>query len=466
VQVLFDITDLILQRQSDRLQLYADFINPKDVVQSRRAGFAKTFVSAVGCYAVDQSGTRYLDCDAGSGVFLLGRNHPTIARTIRSIVQADLPNLLRRSPSLLVGLLAEALVKMAPDGLTKVIFANSGSEAVDIALKLARLVTKRPRFLSFHGEYHGATLGALSVSDYDSEKRTTSAAGLAPLIPGCVRIPPDNIELLAAELAREDVAAIIFEPIRSSTAEPLGYEYARAAAELCRRHGTLLIADEIFVGLGRTGKRFACEHLSLTPDILLIAKALSGGAIPVGAVIVRDDLHSAAHNRPGSHVHESTYAGNDLAMGVGLASLHILDCEGLIERSVVSGQLLLEGLRDLRQKHDMIAAVRGYGLLIGIELKAPLHWQKYPAHRLLERRGLLGYLLMMQLMSRHKTIVTPGRHKNMVRLHPALLFGEAEVALLINAIDAALDDIARSAMQGAKTIMSHLSRMMISSPAE
>jgi ornithine--oxo-acid transaminase len=460
---VFDIKEIILRRRPDRLKLYSDYVNPKDVLQSRRLGFDKTFVSGLGCYVTDQSGARYLDCDAGSAVFLLGRNHPVIAQTICDLLQADLPNLLRRSPSLLVGLLAEALVKIAPEGLTKVIFANSGSEAVDIALKLARAVTRRPRFVSFHGEFHGTTYGGLSVTDHDSENSTASADRFAPLIPGCIRLPPDNLELLARELAKKDVAGVIFEPIQGSTAEPIGREYARAAAQLCRQHGTLFIADEIFVGLGRTGKWFACEHFSVVPDVLLVAKALSGGAIPVGAVIVRDDLHAAAHGRPGMYVHQSTYAGNVLAMGVGLAALHILDCEGLIERAARAGQLLIEGLRGLQQKHAMIAAVRGHGLLISVELKAPPQWQKFPAHRLLERRGLLGFLLTMQLMSQHKTIVSQGRRKNVIRVHPALIFGDAEISMLINAIDGALDDMAHSSMRGAKTIFSHVSRI-ISAP--
>ena len=437
-----DLGSLLEARRPDKFGLYSSYINPQRVASLRRSGAIRNYVSGEGCYLLDDKGERYLDCDAGYGVFSLGRNHPAIASAISSLLDLKPANMVSRDVGLLAGLVAERLAARAPGTLNKVLFTNSGSETTEAALKFARRVTGRTRFLYLEGDFHGATYGALSVSDTgDSLKKMSQ--GFEPLLPGCTQIRRDDAEQLAQELGREDVAALVFEPVQGATAKPLSAQYLRTARDLCTRYGTVLIADEVLTGLGRTGRFLACEHSGIVPDMLLLSKALSGGCVPVGALMVREDLHAKAYSHQGAFVHGSTFGENDFGMAAALATLDALESGDLIANARQQGNALLEGLRGLQKRFEMIADVRGEGLLIGIEFSSPRAWGSRLTGAVLRRRGLLGHLMLLQLLIKHHVIASTAARNNVLRFHPPLTLSSADVATILTAFESVLEDTYR-----------------------
>ncbi len=433
----FDIETLIESRRTEKFDLYGQYVNPWVVHTARRLGFDKHFVSGEGSHLFDDEGNRYLDLDAGSGVFVLGRNHPRIRKTMHQMLDMSPPSLINRNPHLLAGLLGEALAKRAPGNLGKALFTNAGAETTEASLKFARKVTGRPRLLYLHGDYHGNSYGALSVTD-THEGVQAIGDGFQPMLPECVQLPRNDLDRLRGELAKDDVAALIIEPIRGATVEALSEEYLAGAQELCKRHGTVFIVDEILVGFGRTGTLFASEQLDLKPDMMLVSKAMSGGVVPVGALMVSEELFEKAYARQGTFVHRSTFMENDFAMAAALATIHVLEEEGLIEQAAVTGKKLLDGLGVLKDKYSMIADVRGYGMLIGIELRSPTSIMQKISGTLLERKGLLGHMVMMQLMQDHRIMTAPVRQRNMLRIHPAYAMSEEDIEYFLESFDSAL----------------------------
>src|SRR5207248_2066707 len=236
----------------------------------------------------------------------------------------------------LPGLLAEALLERTPPRLDRVLFTSSGTEAVEAALKLGRAATKRTRVLSAESGFHGLTLGSLSANGNDA---FTSRFG--PLLPGFERVPFGDLEALELELRREDVALFLVEPVQGKgcTLPPPGY--LEGAQALCRRYGTLFAVDEVQTGFGRTGKLFAFEHWGLEPDLVTVAKSLSGGYVPVGALLMAQSVYEGVFDSLEHSVsHGSTFAPNDLAMAAGLATLRALDDSGLVEHAARLGDIL------------------------------------------------------------------------------------------------------------------------------
>ena len=234
-------------------------------------------------------------------------------------------------------------------------------------MKFARAATRRPRLISCENGFHGVTLGPLSLVGDEFFKE-----GFGPLLPGCERVPFGDLARLEAELRTKDVAAFIVEPIqgRMVTLPPAGY--LQAAQELCRRYGTMFVLDEIQTGLGRTGKWFALEHWGLEPDFVLVGKALSGGYMPVAAMVTSREIYQkAVGTLERCYVHQSTFGRNRLSMAAGLATLRIIERDRLVEHAARMGTVLLDGLAELQQRYEMIKEVRGSGLMIGIELRAP-----------------------------------------------------------------------------------------------
>lgn len=437
-----DLGSLLTSRRSDKFSLYANYINPQRIAALRRSGALRDYVTGDGCYLFDEEGNRYLDCDAGYGVFCLGRNHPAITEAIVSLFGLKPANMVSRDIGLLAGIVAERLVQRTPSGLNKVLFTNSGSETTEAALKFARRVTGRARFLYLEGDFHGVTYGALSVTD-TGESLKKMSLGFEPLLPGCFRLRREDVDQLEQELTRGDVAALILEPVQGATAKPLSSTYLKAARELCTRHGCVLIVDEVLTGLGRTGRFLACEHDGIVPDMLLLSKALSGGCVPVGALIVREDLHAQAYNHQGAFVHGSTFGENDFGMAAALATLDALDAGDLVANAHRQGQALTDGLRALQQRFEMIADVRGRGLLIGVEFSSPRAWGSRLTGAVLRRRGLLGHLMTLQLLIKHRVMASTGARNNVLRLHPPLTLSDADVQTILNAFAAVLEDTYR-----------------------
>lgn len=325
----------------------------------------RVFSHGRGCWLTDLDGGRYLDFVAGYGCLNTGHNHPGVNAALQHYLQQEYPTFVQYvSVPLQTSLLAHRLSALAPGDLQRVFFSNSGTEAVEAALKLAIAAMRKPRLLYCANGYHGKTLGALSVTGRDKHR-----APFEPLLPRCDSIPFGDIEALEAALRQGDVGAFILEPIQGEGGvllPPPGY--LLRVRELCTEHACILILDEIQTGLGRTGKLFACEWEDVAPDILVIAKSLSGGAVPIGATLSRSDLWDRAYGDIDSFaLHTSTFGGGNLAAAAALATLDVLAAEDLPGNAARVGAQLKDALREAVSAYPFIREVRGRGLMIAIE---------------------------------------------------------------------------------------------------
>ena len=277
-----DIAQIYADHEADRFAAHTRHLNEQMVRVLKTLGYDVGFVRGTGQYLFDRNGAKYLDLLSGYGVFAIGRNHPALRDALKSVLDADLPGLVQFDVSPLAGLLAQRLLGYMPY-LDKVFFANSGTEAVEAAIKFARGATRRTAIIHCEHSFHGLTYGALSLNG-DAVFRT----GFEPLLPDCTAVPFNDLAALERALATRNAAAFIVEPIQGKGVNLPDDNYLREAAALCRRHGTLFIADEIQTGLGRTGRFLAVDHWGVEPDMVLIAKALSGGHVPVGAVLTQE----------------------------------------------------------------------------------------------------------------------------------------------------------------------------------
>src|ERR1700738_4556649 len=314
-----DVSEMFVDRQSQRSSMHARHLNEQLVRVLKTIGYDVGFQKGQGQYLFDRDGARYLDLLSGFGVFAIGRNHPALRQALKSVLDSDLPNLVQLDVSTLAGVLAERLLEHVPY-LDKVFFANSGAETVEAAIKFARGATGRPGIVYCAHAFHGLSYGALSLTD-DPNFR----AGFEPLLPGCTGIPFNDLAALERALPSLQFAAFTVEPIQGKGVNLPTDEFLPGAAALCRKYGTLMIADEIQTGVGRTGRFLAGEHWHVEPDMVLIAKALSGGHVPVGALLTRKNIFDKIFNQMDrAVVHGSTFAKNDLAMAAGIATLAVI----------------------------------------------------------------------------------------------------------------------------------------------
>ncbi len=321
-----DIAGLFAEREADRYQLHSRHLNEQMVRVLRTIGYDVGFCKGQGQYLYDRAGSRYLDLLSGFGVFAIGRNHPVVRDALKSALDADLPNLVQLDVPTLAGVLAEKLLAHTPY-LEKVFFANSGAEAVEAAIKFARGATGRQGIVHCDHAFHGLTYGALSLNGDDMFR-----AGFGPLLPDCASVPFDDLAALEQALSSRNVAAFIVEPIQGKGVNLPSDGYLKSAAELCRKYGALFVADEIQTGLGRTGRFLAIEHWGVEPDMVLLAKGLSGGQVPIGAVLTRKHIFEKIFNRMDrAVVHGSTFSKNDLAMVAGIATLDVIESERLFK---------------------------------------------------------------------------------------------------------------------------------------
>jgi ornithine--oxo-acid transaminase len=399
-------------------------------------GFDERYVAARGSYLYDTSGRAYLDFHTGEGFASLGHNHPDVREVLQATLAAELVDGVQIHYSPLAGMLAQALSAKLPQGLDAVFFASTGAEAVDSAMKFARAATGRPRLVSCESSFHGVTLGPLSLVGDEFFKE-----GFGPLLPGCELVPFGDLERLEAQLRAKDVAAFIVEPIqgRMVTLPPEGY--LQGAQELCRRYGTLFVLDEIQTGLGRTGRWFALEHWGLRPDFVLVGKALSGGYMPVAAMLTTRELFQrAVGTLERSYVHQSTYGRNRLSMAAGLATMRVIERDRLLEHAERVGAFLRDGLAELQQRYEMIKEIRASGLMIGIELGAPrtgvarLHWRLIH----MASEGLFPQLIVIPLHRDHGVITMAAGKNDVIKLLPPLTLSEAEAQSFLDALDAVL----------------------------
>ena len=454
-----DISALFTEREGDRYAMHSRHLNEQMVRVLRTIGYDVQFRRGKGQYLFDRDGERYLDLLSGFGVFAIGRNHPALRDALKDVLDSDLPNLVQLDVSTLAGILAERLLAHVPY-LDKVFFANSGAEAVEAAIKFARASTGRPGLIYCDHAYHGLTNGALSLNA-DANFRD----GFEPLLPDCIRVPFNDLPALEQALATRTIAAFIVEPIQGKGVNMPSDGYLKVAAELCRRHNTLFIADEIQTGMGRTGRFLAVEHWNVEPDMVLLSKALSGGHVPSSAVLMRKPIFDKVFNRMDrAVVHGSTFAKNDLAMAAGIATLDVIKSERLMENAALMGDRLQRELSAMIPRYEMLADVRGKGLMIGIEFGAPKSFGLKASWNVVEtaNKGLFCQLITIPLFKDHKILCQVSGHgSHTIKLLPTLGITDDDCNWIVNAFDTVVAGSHR--VPGAvwslgKTLISHAAR--------
>jgi len=342
------------------LDLYTRHFNPGWAALVKFMGYAAVEVEAQGCWVWDASGEKWLDLLGGPGVFTLGHRPPEIV----SAVEEQLRRMPLSSHLLLNQGLAELaadLANLCPGDLQHSFLCNSGAEAVEGALKVARAYTGRPKFVAAEGGFHGKTFGALSASGREIYRKP-----FEPLVPGFQHVPFGDREALAAAVD-DQTAAVILEPIQCEAGIVIPPDdYLPAAREICDRAGALLILDEIQTGLCRTGKVFACDWYDVVPDVMCLGKALGGGVMPVGAFVATAAIWSIFHDNP--LLHTSTFGGNPLACAAARTALRLVRETNLCQAARERGAQLLARMQGIAQEFpDLIREVRGKGLLVGVQ---------------------------------------------------------------------------------------------------
>jgi ornithine--oxo-acid transaminase len=428
-----DIRGLVEARQGESLELWARTINPQFARVLKTIGFDRTWARAEGPHLYDTDGNRFLDLLGGFGMFNVGRNNPRVRAALVEALELDLPGSVQLGASPLPPLLAEELLRRAGGRLERVLFTSTGTEAVEAALKLGRAATGRTRVVAADHGFHGLTLGSLSAN---GNPEFTDRFG--PLLPGFAHVPFGELDALENELRREDVALFLVEPVQGKGVNLPPPGYLEGAQELCRRYGTLFAADEVQTGFGRTGHMFAFEHWGLEPDLVTVAKSLSGGYVPVGALLMSRAVHEAVFDgMENAFSHGSTFAPNELAMAAGLATLHELDEQGLVERSARHGERLLELTRPLVERHEVVADVRGLGLMWAIEFAEPTGGRR--SYRMLERvkPGLFAQLVVVPLFREHRILSQVAGHGlAVIKGLPPLTVDEDDLTWFADALDA------------------------------
>ncbi|OEJ93504.1 aspartate aminotransferase family protein [Streptomyces thermolilacinus] len=434
----FDLRKLLADRADERYELHARHLNHQLPRMLHAIGFDKMYERAEGAHFWDAEGHDYLDMLAGFGVMGLGRHHPVVRRALHDVLDLDLPDLTRFDCAPLPGLLAERLLAHSPH-LDRVYFGNSGTEAVETALKFARRATGRPRVLYCSHAFHGLTTGALSVNGEGCFRD-----GFAPLLPDTA-IELGDLDALDRELRRGDVAALIVEPIQGKGVHEAPPGFLRAAQDLLHRRGALLVADEVQTGLGRTGDFYAYQHeQGVEPDLVCVAKALSGGYVPVSATLGKDWIFKKVYSSMDRVVvHSASFGANAQAMAAGLAVLAVLEDEDVVGNARRVGALLKSRLAGLGDRYEMLREVRGRGLMIGIEFGRPASLALRGRWTMLQtaRRGLFAQMVAVPLLQRHRILTqVSGDRLEVIKLIPPLIIDEDDVERFVTAFTEVMDE--------------------------
>jgi len=428
------VSELLASRRGEEMALNDRYLNPQMGRILRTLGFEKVWSGGEGAHLIDSEGNRYLDLFGGYGVFAIGRNHPEAIQAVRDVLEARTGNMPQLGVTLLSGVLAEQLLALAPDSVAAMVPANTGTEAVEAAIKIARAATGRGRVLYAEHAFHGLTLGSLSING-NAEFRD----GFGPLLAGCDPVGFGDLDGLARELAAGDVAAFVVEPVQGKGVNIPARDYLPGAQELCRRAGTLFVCDEVQTGIARTGRFLALEHWDLQPDLICLAKALSGGLVPIGAVLAsRAAFEKVFDGMERAVRHGSTFGGNDLAAAAALATLRVLQRERLAERAERMGALLLELTRPLVERYEVVREVRGLGLMWAIEFGPPAGAGARRLWERVERRqpGLFSQLITLPLFHEHRILCqVAGHHMNVIKVLPALTVEESEIRRFAAALE-------------------------------
>jgi ornithine--oxo-acid transaminase len=433
------IARLFEQHFDQKFDLHEQHLNNQMVRVLRTIGYDRNYKRAIGQYLYDEDGQEYLDLLSGFGAFAIGRNHPTVVNALKETLELELPNLVQMDVSLLSGLLAERILATTPDNLSKMFFCNSGTESVEAAIKFARYTTKREKIVFCDHSFHGLTLGSLSLNGEQIFRE-----GFGPLLPGCESVPFNDLAALEQALSGKDVAAFIVEPVQGKGVNVPDDDYLPAVQKLCKKYGTLFVADEVQTGLGRTGKFWAIEHWGVEPDMICMAKALSGGFIPVGAVAMTEKIMDTVFNRMDrAVVHGSTFSKNNMAMAAGLATLEVIQEEKLVENSAKIGEEIIASINDMAKKYEFLKEARGKGMMIAVEFHSPKSLKLKAAWAMLEaaNKGLFCQMITIPLFKEHKILTQVAGHgMNVVKLLPPLNLTEKDKNWIIQSFDKAIAD--------------------------
>ncbi|MEI6744339.1 MAG: aspartate aminotransferase family protein [Methylococcaceae bacterium] len=435
----FCIETLLNEHSNDKFELHEQFLNNQMVRVLKTIGYDRHYKKAVGQYLYDQEGTEYLDLLSGFGVFAIGRNHPTVIAALKETLSLELPNLVQLDVSILSGLLAKEILKTTPENLTKMFFCNSGTEAVEAAIKFARFTTKRDKIVFCEHGYHGLTMGALSLNGENIFRE-----GFGTLLPNCEAIPFNDLVALEKALSSKDVAAFIVEPIQGKGVNLPDDNYLPEVQRLCQKYGTLFVADEVQTGLGRTGKFWAVEHWNVQPDMICMAKALSGGFVPVGGVAITTKIMDTVYNRMDrAVVHGSTFAKNNMAMAAGLATLEVMKNENLVENSLKVGTEIINNLNAMTDRYELLKEARGKGMMIAIEFQSPKSLKLKAGWAMLEaaNKGLFCQMVTIPLFKEHHILTQVAGHgMNVVKLLPPLNLTKKDHDTIISAFDSTIGE--------------------------
>jgi acetylornithine/LysW-gamma-L-lysine aminotransferase len=402
-------------------------VNEKEIINAENRLMANVFAKrpvvltrGKGALVWDINGKEYVDCTGSYGVALLGHSHPKIVEAIRKQAErlischAGFYNDMRTE-------FLQKLVSITPKGLDKAFLSNSGAEAVECAIKLARKFSGKPEIIAMMGAFHGKTMGALSAT-WDKRYREP----FEPLVPEFKHVAPDNIEKVR-EAITDKTAAVLVEPIRGEGGVRIPPDgFLRGLREVCDEKNILLIFDEVQTGFGRTGKLFACEHWSVIPDVMCLAKPVAGG-LPIGVTIAEENVMSSL--KVGDH--STTFSGSPLVCAAACAAVDVLLEEKLPERAASLGGYFKAKLEDMQAKYKIIREVRGLGLMLGVEL----------------RFDVLNMLL--KAMDRGVLMLDAG--KNVLRFLPPLVIEKEQIDKVLSVLDFVLGEEENARLRGASS---------------
>lgn len=396
----------------DVIDKYQQFVNPTLVALLKVGGFDHIEHIAEGVRIADLDGNSYIDCLGGFGTFSVGHRNPRVIEAVKQ----QLDRMPLSSKAFLNKPLADVAAKLAsiaPGNLQYSFLCNSGTEAVEAALKIARMATGKTQVISTTGGYHGKTLGGLSASGRDLYKKP-----FEPLVPGFLQAPWNDAGAVAAAM-NDDTAAVIVEPVQGEGGIQVpSPDYLPALRRACTERGVLLIVDEVQTGLGRTGKMFAVEHWGVEPDIMTLAKALGGGVMPAGAVMATPEIWDKVF-RDNPLIHSSTFGGNELACVAALAAIDEIVERDLPALAAENGRYFLDGLRKIQAEYPkLIVDARGLGLMLGIEF-ADADVAKVVIGTMIHRGIIAAYTL---------------NNPHVIRIEPPLVITREEIDIVLESI--------------------------------
>jgi ornithine--oxo-acid transaminase len=421
-----------------RTGLYQDRVNPQwvrllDVLQMNAR-----YTRCEGTELFTEDGRRILDFLSGYCVHNLGHNHPTVIEAIHEELDRHAPAMLQSHVPELAGELADKLCRRAGGRMSKAFFCSSGSEGVEAAIKFSRAHTRRNGLLYAEGAFHGLTYGALSLMGEPFWREH-----FGPMLAETEGVPWGDLAALEKKLTTKQFAAFMLEPLQGEggvRVPPPGY--LESAQALCRRHGTLFVVDEVQTGFYRTGRFLASQHYNLEPDMIVLAKALSGGLIPSGALLMSDEIYESVYGSIArAIIHTSTFSENALAMRAGLATLDALEHEHLGDRALAAGDYLRTRLREALSGYEMVKEVRGLGLLNGIEFQPPrklalrVSFQAFGA----VHPGMFGQVVVMRLFRQGFLTQMCGNNFHVLKVSPPLVVKEREVDEFVRAVAEVVD---------------------------